>query len=119
MGMDVWHTLAHYKSFDVRHRDARAVRDEQLSERIFLGDGAAPLASSAGNFTLLGSVTPEGRVLFNTLSRGISPSLYGTAAAMRPARNACQHLRSDRQSNRRIGRHVACAALRRGIGGTE
>ena len=46
----------------------------------FWGSGAAPSASSAGNFTLLGSVTPEGRVLFNTLSRGNLTSLYGSAS---------------------------------------
>jgi len=46
----------------------------------FWGSGAAPSASSAGNFTLLGSVTPEGRVLFNTLSRGTFTSLYGAAS---------------------------------------
>jgi outer membrane autotransporter protein len=43
----------------------------------FWGSGAAPAGSSTGNFTLLGSVTPEGRVLFNTLSRGNLTSLYG------------------------------------------
>jgi outer membrane autotransporter protein len=46
----------------------------------FWGSGAAPAGSSAGNFTLLSSVTPEGRVLFNTLSRGNLTSLYGTAS---------------------------------------
>jgi hypothetical protein len=46
----------------------------------FWGSGAAPSASSAGNFTLLGSLTPEGRVLFNTLSRGNLTSLYGSAS---------------------------------------
>ncbi|MGC2777843.1 MAG: autotransporter outer membrane beta-barrel domain-containing protein, partial [Bradyrhizobium sp.] len=46
----------------------------------FWGAGAAPPGSSAAGFTLLGSVTPEGRVLFNTLSRGNLTSLYGTAS---------------------------------------
>jgi outer membrane autotransporter protein len=46
----------------------------------FWGSGVAPAGSSGGNFTLLGSVTPEGRVLFNTLSRGNLTSLYGTAS---------------------------------------
>jgi hypothetical protein len=46
----------------------------------FWGSGAAPSANSAGDFTLLGSVTPEGRVLFNTLSRGTLTSLYGSAS---------------------------------------
>ncbi|MCK1517940.1 autotransporter outer membrane beta-barrel domain-containing protein [Bradyrhizobium sp. 190] len=45
----------------------------------FWGNGAAPAGSSSGNFTLLGSVTPEGRVLFNTLSNGNLTSLYGAA----------------------------------------
>ena len=46
----------------------------------FWGSGIGPAGSNAGNFTLLGSVTPEGRVLFNTLSRGNLTSLYGTAS---------------------------------------
>lgn len=35
---------------------------------------------ATGTFTLLGSVTPEGNVLFNTLSRGTLTSLYGAAS---------------------------------------
>src|SRR5438552_3638180 len=46
----------------------------------FWGAGIAPAGSSAANFTLLGSVTPEGNVLFNTLSRGTLASLYGAAS---------------------------------------
>ena len=46
----------------------------------FWGGGVAPSGSSSGNFTLLGSFTPEGRVLFNTLSRGTLTSLYGAAS---------------------------------------
>ena len=46
----------------------------------FWGAGVAPAGSSAANFTLLGSVTPEGNVLFNTLSRGTLASLYGSAS---------------------------------------
>jgi len=46
----------------------------------FWGAGIAPAGSSSSNFTLLGSVTPEGNVLFNTLSRGILTSLYGAAS---------------------------------------
>jgi autotransporter-like protein len=45
----------------------------------FWGTGIGPAGSHAGNFTLLGSVTPEGRVLFNTLSRGNLTSQYGAA----------------------------------------
>jgi outer membrane autotransporter protein len=45
----------------------------------FWGAGIAPAGSSNTSFTLLGSVTPEGSVLFNTLSRGNLTSLYGTA----------------------------------------
>jgi outer membrane autotransporter protein len=43
----------------------------------FWGAGVGPAGS--GPFTLLGSVTPEGKVLFNTLSRGNLTSLYGDA----------------------------------------
>ncbi|CCD83576.1 conserved protein of unknown function [Bradyrhizobium sp. ORS 285] len=46
----------------------------------FWGAGVAPAGSAAGGFTLLGSVTPEGSVLFNTLSRGNLTSLYGAAS---------------------------------------
>ncbi|WP_438740610.1 autotransporter outer membrane beta-barrel domain-containing protein [Bradyrhizobium sp. U531] len=45
----------------------------------FWGAGVAPAGSGAANFTLLGSVTPEGNVLFNTLSKGTLASLYGVA----------------------------------------
>ncbi|WP_051390303.1 autotransporter outer membrane beta-barrel domain-containing protein [Bradyrhizobium sp. Ec3.3] len=45
----------------------------------FWGVGIAP-TGGATSFTLLGSVTPEGNVLFNTLSRGNLTSLYGTAS---------------------------------------
>lgn len=46
----------------------------------FWGAGIAPTGSSAANFTILGSVTPEGNVLFNTLSKGTLSSLYGAAS---------------------------------------
>ncbi|MGJ5040523.1 MULTISPECIES: autotransporter outer membrane beta-barrel domain-containing protein [unclassified Bradyrhizobium] len=46
----------------------------------FWGAGVAPPGSAAAGFTLLGSVTPEGSLLFNTLSRGTLTSLYGTAS---------------------------------------
>ncbi|GLH77747.1 hypothetical protein SSBR45G_26550 [Bradyrhizobium sp. SSBR45G] len=46
----------------------------------FWGAGIAPRGSTAGGFTLLGSVTPEGSVLFNTLSRGSLTSLYGAVS---------------------------------------
>ncbi|MDE5442193.1 autotransporter domain-containing protein [Bradyrhizobium sp. CSA207] len=46
----------------------------------FWGAGVAPPGGGAPNFTLLGSVTPEGNVLFNTLSRGTLASLYGAAS---------------------------------------
>ena len=45
----------------------------------FWGSGLGPAGSSAGSYTLLGSITPEGKVLFNTLSRGSLTSLYGAA----------------------------------------
>lgn len=43
----------------------------------FWGRGVGPKGSAAENFTLLGSITPEGKVLFNTLSQGTLTSLYG------------------------------------------
>lgn len=46
----------------------------------FWGAGVALAGSSAANFTLLGSVTPEGNVLLNTLSKGTLASLYGAAS---------------------------------------
>jgi outer membrane autotransporter protein len=46
----------------------------------FWGSGIAPAGTSNKTFTLLGSVTPEGNVLFNTLSRGNLTSLYGAAS---------------------------------------
>lgn len=42
----------------------------------FWGSG---VAAGGGAFTLLGSVMPEGKVLFNTLSHGSLTSLYGDA----------------------------------------
>ncbi len=41
----------------------------------FWGHGVGPCGRPA--FTLLGSITPEGKVLFNTLTRGQLTSLYG------------------------------------------
>jgi hypothetical protein len=46
----------------------------------FSGAGIGPTGGTAANFTLLGSVTPEGNVLFNTLSHGTLASLYGAAS---------------------------------------
>lgn len=43
----------------------------------FWGVAVAPGGASAGVFTVLGSITPEGRVLLNTLSGGQLSSLYG------------------------------------------
>lgn len=43
----------------------------------FWGVAVAPGGASAGVFTVLGSVTPEGRVLLNTISAGQLYSLYG------------------------------------------
>ena len=80
MGVDVGHTLAHHSPsmFGTATPGRFVMSDYQNG--YFWGSGAAPSASSAGNFTLLGSVTPEGRVLFNTLSRGNLTSLYGAAS---------------------------------------
>jgi hypothetical protein len=41
----------------------------------FWGQGVGP--SGGASFTLLGSITPEGRVLFNTMTQGQLASLYG------------------------------------------
>ncbi len=43
----------------------------------FWGRGVGPKGSATADFTLLGSITPEGKVLFNTLSQGTLTSLYG------------------------------------------
>lgn len=43
----------------------------------FWGIGVGPQGSAVGNFTLLGSMTPEGNVLFNTLADGTLASLSG------------------------------------------
>lgn len=43
----------------------------------FWGRGAGPAADPSGDYTLLGSITPEGKVLFNTLSESDLTSLYG------------------------------------------
>ena len=43
----------------------------------FWGQGVGPKGSSVSSFTLLGSTTPEGKVLFNTLSNSTLTSLYG------------------------------------------
>lgn len=43
----------------------------------FWGQGLGPTGSTTGRFTLLGSTTPEGKVLFNTLNQGALSSLYG------------------------------------------
>jgi autotransporter-associated beta strand protein len=43
----------------------------------YWGLGAAPPGSSVGNFTMLGSITPEGNVLFSLLSNGVLSSLSG------------------------------------------
>lgn len=46
----------------------------------FLGIGVGPQGSGVGNFTLLGSMTPEGNVLFNTVADGTLVSLSGLIA---------------------------------------
>jgi outer membrane autotransporter protein len=43
----------------------------------FWGRGVGPSGNPVANFTLLGSITPQGKVLFNTLSQGTLTSLYG------------------------------------------
>ena len=46
----------------------------------FWGRGVGPAGSAVGEFTLLGSITPEGKVLFNTLSQSDLTNLYGDIA---------------------------------------
>lgn len=43
----------------------------------FWGSGTGPEGSAAEEFTLLGSATPEGNILFNVLSNGVLTSLAG------------------------------------------
>jgi autotransporter-associated beta strand protein len=47
------------------------------SNGYYWGLGAAPQGSTVGNFTVLGSMTPEGNVLFSLLSDGVPNSLSG------------------------------------------
>jgi outer membrane autotransporter protein len=46
----------------------------------FWGLGAAPMGSTSGNFTIMGSMTPEGNVLFSVLQNGVLTSLTGQIA---------------------------------------
>lgn len=46
----------------------------------YWGLGAGPPGSSIGNFTILGSITPEGNVLFSMLSDSVLTSLSGQIA---------------------------------------
>jgi outer membrane autotransporter protein len=46
----------------------------------FWGLGAAPVGSPSGNFTIMGSMTPEGNVLFSVLQNGVLTSLTGQIA---------------------------------------
>lgn len=43
----------------------------------FWGQGIGPSGSNVGNYTLMASTTPEGKVLFSTLNNGALSSLYG------------------------------------------
>jgi outer membrane autotransporter protein len=43
----------------------------------FWGRGVGPKGSAAADFTLLGSITPQGKVFFNTLAQGTLTSVYG------------------------------------------
>lgn len=47
------------------------------SNGYYWGLGAAPQGSAVGNFTVLGSMTPEGNVLFSLLSDGVPKNLSG------------------------------------------
>ena len=47
------------------------------SNGYYWGPGAAPLGSEVGNFTVMGSITPEGNVLFSLLADGTPNNLAG------------------------------------------
>jgi autotransporter-associated beta strand protein len=47
------------------------------SNGFYWGLGAAPLNSTSGNFTVLGSMTPEGNVVFGSLDDGVLTPLAG------------------------------------------
>ena len=49
----------------------------QYSNGFFLGEGHGPTGSAVQFFTQLGSITPEGSVLFDTISNGALTSLLG------------------------------------------
>ncbi len=49
----------------------------QYGNGYFLGQGVGPAGSPVRSFTQLGSITPEGAVLFNTVSGGTLTSLLG------------------------------------------
>ena len=75
----------------------------------------------SGNFTLLGSVTPEGKVLFNSLSHGNLTSLYGTDETGDASGSQMLVSTYDltRQSHRRGGVYFTGSALRREPCGAE
>lgn len=50
------------------------------SNGYYWGLGAAPLDSTSGNFTVMGSMTPEGNVLFGFLDDGVLTGLAGQIA---------------------------------------
>lgn len=58
----------------------------------FWGSGTGPEGSAAENFTLIGSATPEGNILFNVLSEGVLTNLTGQIAG--DATNGSMVLRS-------------------------
>ena len=49
----------------------------RYSNGFFLGEGHGPTGSAVQFFTQLGSITPEGSVLFDTISGGVLTSLLG------------------------------------------
>ena len=52
------------------------------SNGYYWGLGAPPLDSSAGNFTILGSMTPEGNVVLSRLDDGVLTNLTGQVAGV-------------------------------------
>ena len=81
----------------------------------YWGLGAAPPGSAVGNFTMLGSITPEGNVLFSMLSNGVLSSLSGQITGDPTTHHArCGPTSATATSDRRAGRHHAGVQIQAG-----
>ena len=110
MALDGGNDLAHQQSHAVRHVGARHVQDHTTTAATTGAWAPAPPGSSVGNFTMLGSITPEGNVLFSMLSNGVLSSLSGQDAHGRshaPAPWSCGLTSATATSARRARRHHA------------